>query len=522
MSGNGLLSKVTEFSNYLWSLGFLKGPDKSDFCNKFELINKNSSVSLENDDGDSDINSIFFKDNLAKTIVEFYSSLTEERKKLIALNVVMNYNKNKEDRVSPNTNANNENSENKKDTNNINTEANTNTSNKVPVNKKDISFVVEKLESFNFIPKKIVKKNNNISKVKNKNKADHIVKKNENQNNGNSGGDHLSFNNFMNQGKNTKRNVSSQRPKSKIANKKEKEKENINENCSFQPNINKRKRKTTKDKNEESVFNRLYTQKSKGKEKDIEDIKKERDKENIFQPNFEKNKKIKKKLSRKNFEDRLAQTAEKKKQRAQKLKEEEEKEFKEKFPFRPKRANSFNRSFTSTRSKNNISISSDSLYQRLYDDNKKNKIKYEESLKQIMDEIKDRANHPILKHNNINYIKQRRSNRFNQGKNNFNSNKDHSHVIKSKKIFLPYYQNEEKKEANKIYEFKRIEELYDEYKKLKNEFNALSNNNNNIDNKTDGVPSNNNNKCSKDEKEDKKEVNQTDDVQKPNINEKEV
>ena len=50
---------------------------------------------------------------------------------------------------------------------------------------------------------------------------------------------------------------------------------------------------------------------------------------------------------------------------------------------------------------------------------------------------------------------------------------------------LSYKIPDEKKEYNKIYEFKRIEQLYEEYKKIKNEINLQENilkNNDNINN----------------------------------------
>ena len=77
-------------------------------------------------------------------------------------------------------------------------------------------------------------------------------------------------------------------------------------------------------------------------------------KEYIFQPNFEKNKKNKKVLDRKNFDERLKNSEKQRKNNEIRKKEEEEKEFKEKFPFAPKRHNSFNKSFTKNKNDENL------------------------------------------------------------------------------------------------------------------------------------------------------------------------
>ena len=98
----------------------------------------------------------------------------------------------------------------------------------------------------------------------------------------------------------------------------------------------------------------------------MNDLAKERNKENIFHPKKEKNKKIKKNLSRKNFDERLKKLEDNKKDKDEKRKKDEGKEYKQKFPFQPKRHCGFNKSYR--KGKND---SKDNLYQRLYDDNQK-------------------------------------------------------------------------------------------------------------------------------------------------------
>ena len=74
------------FSNYLLDLGFLNNSTLNEFSKKYEEISQrkmyNSSIELTN----STLSGIN-KNKIIDTIVEFYKSLQEERKKLLAVNV---------------------------------------------------------------------------------------------------------------------------------------------------------------------------------------------------------------------------------------------------------------------------------------------------------------------------------------------------------------------------------------------------------------------------------------------------
>ena len=94
---NEIELQIKDFSNYLLELGFLNGSNYSDFGKKFKEINRNSIDSSGSEDPDKNIDSIYFKDNLCKTIVEFYNSMNEEKKKLFALNIFMKYIKKREE-----------------------------------------------------------------------------------------------------------------------------------------------------------------------------------------------------------------------------------------------------------------------------------------------------------------------------------------------------------------------------------------------------------------------------------------
>ena len=217
-------------------------------------------------------------------------------------------------------------------------------------------------------------------------------------------------------------------------------------------------------KNIKEFFDKL-SQKNTKREKDVADIKKDLEKECPFQPNLTKNK-IKKELTRKDFEERMKRFEENKKEKEKRLKKDQEEEFKKICPFIPnnnnnkKRSNSFNKTLNQT---------SENIYKRLHDENKLIQKKYEENLQKLLNDIKDRANHPIVNHNNIRYLSKRKyeqDKKIYNIKNNFNFNFN----LTDKKYFT-----EEKKEEYKTFNSKRIEELYEEYKKMKSDIMSKNN-----------------------------------------------
>ena len=468
---DNLDNKIRDFSNYLLDLGFLNGLNYSEFCKKFKEINQTNMISSELEDMNLNIDSIYFKDNALKAIVEFYNSMTEDKKKLFAMNIFTKYTKKKEEEM------NKDNSQSDKNLNSKNTE-----------------YIIESIQSFNIFGIKQEDKSKEKPKTKQKKEDD-------------SNKDNLSFSNFMNKRKQKNYNSEKKRNNSfalkKNKNLKEEESKdnraNLNENCTFRPKINRpNERRNDSKENTISVFDKLYKNKQSTKKKEINDIIKERDKENIFQPNKEKNNKIKKKLSRKNFDERLKKIEDNKKEKEEKRKKDEEKEFKEKFPFKPKRQNTFNKSFK--KEKNNT-VPNENLYQRLYDENRKMRDKYEENLKKMMKDIKDRANHPIVRHNNTNYIsKMKREYRKKENERYIKKNISFDNQSK-KSIPITLYRMEEKKDDDKRYEFKRIEELYEEYKKLKNQIilkeDQIKDEDNNLNVEKENQTENNNNEKEK-------------------------
>ena len=413
-------TKIKDFANYLLDIGLLIGSSYNDFIKKYKEINEKEKIILEDEEEpDNNFDMIYFKDNISKTLIKFYDSMSEERKKLIAYNIFNKYN-------NKNNKENNDNFQIDKkelilDLNDINE-----SSSEYSKNKKESSIYKE--EHFEIII--LSSKKNN--------------KKNNNK-------DINSFNNFIEK-KNKKNKIQSQKNKKTIP---DKDNTNLNENCTFQPNINKKNKKEKKDKNKNdiNIFDKLYKISKDKKEKEKKE-KEENDKKN----------KIKKSQSskiRKNFEDRLKFFEDKKKKEEKEREESNKKEFFEKCPFIPnqnlKINNSFNKSFSRKRN------TSDNIYKRLYEENEKIKLKYENNLKKMLDDIKDRSNHPIVNHNNIRYMTGRKR-YFDYGKDIYNI----KHMSFDKKMI---YNTEEKKEEIKTVDHKRIEELYEEYKKMKNKLN---------------------------------------------------
>ena len=431
MNENDIDSKIKDFSNYLLDIGLLIGSSYNEFGKKFKEINEKEKILLDDEEVYENYDLTFFKDNISKTMIKFFDSMNEEKKKLITFNIFNTYTKKKEEKNKGDFNIN------KNEIINENEED-------ISENKEDIEYKEEHFEIF-IGPTKILKLFDEKSEEDSKETFNNLLIKKKKQ---------KKENNFK---------------KKNIPRKKE-QKINLNENCTFQPNVDKKGKKGEKKekRNISEIFNKLY-KRSEKREKDVENMRKEIEKDSVFQPNLETNRgKSKKDINRKNFDKRLKLFEENRKDKEKNRKREEEKEFNNKFPFVPnkekERNNSYNKSFNkSFNKKRNESFSSESIYQRLHDDNKKMKKKYEENVKKVIEDIKDRANHPIVKHNNINYITKRKW--YEEPERKIFNIKNMSFDKKDKILHT-----EEKKEDVKLFTNKRIEELYEEYKRMKNDF----------------------------------------------------
>ena len=436
------------FSKYLFDLGFLNDSTLNEFSKKYEEISQRKMYISSIEPTNSTLSGIN-KNNIIDTFVEFYKSLQEERKKLLAVNVFNKFIK-KGEKKNMKESENNEIQLSNLD--DIIMEKDEN-------NKDDTNKIIEHVESFN------------IPGIKNN------KEQNEEKNDG------CSFSNFINKKKAkkvvAKNNFSYQKPKKAEKND---QKIVLNEECTFQPNADKIKNKPLSKDQQDQLLKRLYTKDNEEKKKKlIEDIRSQQDKENIFQPNFHK---TKYNLSRKNFDERLRHFQQVRYEKESNRLREEEKQFKERFPFAPKRKNSI-----SSRRNNSASRSNNNIYQKLYEDNARKMARQNQNLNKIINEIKDRANHPITTHNNIDYIKRMKFERYERLKmypgNMYNmnnrNNRNNINAIKNK-------------EAKKSYEFNRIEELYKEYKKIKEEMNSRkkTENNENYYNEQNSIDDNGN------------------------------
>lgn len=433
MKKNELEIKIKDFSNYLMEIGLLNISCYNDFSKIFMKISENEFISSGNEETDKNIELIYFKENACKAILNFFNTISEERKKILSLNIFTKYNLKKKEKNNnqikninlieskyeykieklPSINILSKNNENKKEIINdsSNIEIKISKRNEIIKNFKSNSIITEKMGE-SFLEKKIK------SKIKGRN------------------------NNFL-----------------------------LNHNCTFQPNIYiisdsqiiNKKRKMKKDKilnkNNESVFERL-NKISEAKEEEIENLKRELNKENIFQPNMNKNKGNSITLKRENFDKRLKNYEEEKKYKELKRREEEQKEFQKKFPFNPKPYNAFK--------VNNIKNSriAINIHQKLYEDNLTKKQKYEDRIKKVMNEIKERTNHPIQIHNDIKYLY---TSNYNINNENKNFKRNYSNYKKRKEYQLEYYKfkSEENNKSNRENEMQKIEKLYNKYKKLK-------------------------------------------------------
>ena len=84
--------KLSQFSKYLNDIGILTSSDTEQFQkqfyeNSFDIYNANDSSS-----NDSHVNFIYFKESISNALVYFIKSLSEEKLKLIALNIFTKYN----------------------------------------------------------------------------------------------------------------------------------------------------------------------------------------------------------------------------------------------------------------------------------------------------------------------------------------------------------------------------------------------------------------------------------------------
>ena len=431
---NILEIEIKNFANYLMDFGLLNASGYTDFCKKFNEINKNKLMSLDFEDNDQKASLLNFKDTASKTILDYLKNLSEPRKLLIALNIYSKYTEKKENKNQKQSEKNEENSENEI--------RNSNLSEKITqkVSKKDLNKLL-KTEKFFF--QLLSKKKYNIKNVS------AMKPKINNYNDNNLYNRYTRVQNIKPYTEHNKNKAEKYIPfYNKSNNKQETTKENnLNENCVFQPNIynttNNKKISLYKKNISQSkytVFDRLFQISKKKKEIPDENLNK-----NWFKPNYSTSKN----RTRESFDNRLRKNEENKKLKEKIKNEEEQKEFHEKCPFAPKTINYISK---------NKSFQNEPIYLKLYKENDKRKKRQELRIKQSIDEIKDMSNHPIMTRNKIEYLNTSKDFEKNKNKNKISDYKN----IKLSDRQLTY------ELINKDFEKQKIEQLYNDYKQMKN------------------------------------------------------
>ena len=84
--------KLSQFSKYLNDIGILSGLDREQFQKQFYEISSDIYNSNDISTNDSTVNYIYFKEIISNTLVSYIQSLSEEKQKLMALNIFMKYN----------------------------------------------------------------------------------------------------------------------------------------------------------------------------------------------------------------------------------------------------------------------------------------------------------------------------------------------------------------------------------------------------------------------------------------------
>jgi len=86
MNKNAIDIKIKDFAFYLKDFGLLNEMNINEFLKTFKNLNEKEKL-FTNNLNDINIELIYLKENLAKAMLEFFNSLTEERKRTIYLNI---------------------------------------------------------------------------------------------------------------------------------------------------------------------------------------------------------------------------------------------------------------------------------------------------------------------------------------------------------------------------------------------------------------------------------------------------
>ena len=91
MESNLIDIKIKKFVRHLNKIGILTEADNPQFLNNFYELGTNNFNASQMLSINTEISEKFFQENLSKTLTLFLNSLTEEKKKIVALNIYKNY-----------------------------------------------------------------------------------------------------------------------------------------------------------------------------------------------------------------------------------------------------------------------------------------------------------------------------------------------------------------------------------------------------------------------------------------------
>lgn len=384
MEKNPIQKKIKDFTNYLEDIGLLASINVPDFLTKFKTISENNTLSSGMEETDFNIALIYLKDNISKTMVEIYDAMSNERKKIISINVYSKYLEKK----------------------NINLEKRSNAlfklSNKIT---KKIYFTfwknnIEKQREIKIRYKylyKIEKFYFSICKRKTNNR-NAALKSNQNI-------DNLFLKSNYYKDINAKNLTKLKNPKENSFNIKNKNNEIISslEKKKF---LIKNTNPSNKSNNSLDVFERLYKPRTPNNSKFMEPVKFKKylnrnNTSDYIESYTQSNNSTSKSQFLQNFNQRLKASSQKKNNDIEQLTELMEEDFRQRFTFKPK----INSSNNITGNKEKRANSEDkkqmkkssSVYERLYEENKKIQQKKADRVREQAEEFKKKANKPLIK-----------------------------------------------------------------------------------------------------------------------------
>ena len=443
MDINPIDVKIKEFALYLKDFGLLNETNINDFLKKFKNISENSITSSGILETDINVGLIYLKENLSKTMLEFYNLMTEERKKITYLNIYSKFIQKREKELQDKGKKvyaiyatlpikkffNNWKTDNKNNNKNKTVGDNICTFKKPNIfqdlKKDTFCFdIISNNDYFNNNNNNIVINSNNNKILFNTNsstKFNSTTNLNNNSLMNSNGG--ININSFLltSKGRLTDFNLvdsyNKNKDKDKLAiyQKQQINKENILDRL-FYPN------KTKKELNEEKKYN-LYQSNNNNNYNNKNSY-------NIMRHSVEPKNRINN-IKQNNINNINNNNFNNRKTYNNYYKEKEDLNS-DKFstPINKMR-NSYNssRPKSSLNNNNNINLrysernSISSVYQRLYDQNKEKIKRQEERIKENINEIKERANHPIQKKKNYNNFRNVNKNLKCSNSNNMHTNK---------------------------------------------------------------------------------------------------